>query len=157
MNPRMNFVHRPKTAVILIHHLPNLSFPVRPCDIEAAFRRMGFMASGFHFIVDQEGILHDGGREVKQIGLYFRDSIDIAVLCPGESPSLAQQHALDDLVEYGLKRDYPETNLEVRTVATSLCPMTDSTKATRRRSGPSEPKSLPRLPQERLATQANRD
>ena len=105
---------RQETTRIVIHLLPNLSDTASFRDIDLVFREMGILESPFHFIQTSDGEIHDS-RDVKVVGGFSADSIDVAVLCDGGTPTSQQQSNLRDLVE-ALLQDYPaEEQLEVLT------------------------------------------
>ena len=105
---------RQETTRIVIHLLPNRFETARFRDIDLVFREMGILESPFHFIQTSDGEIHDS-RDVKIVGGFSADSIDVAVLCDGGTPTFQQQSNLRDLVA-ALLQDYPEEKqLEVLT------------------------------------------
>ena len=101
----LNYRHRSQTKAIVQHILTDLPESVTGQDVESIFRGLGMFRSPFHFIQLPDGSIEDG-RDVRAVGGFFQDSIDIAVLCVDQEPSARQRNRLDDLVA-ALLLDHP--------------------------------------------------
>ena len=96
---------RERTRVIIQHVLTDCPKSLTKHEVHEIFRSFGLPASPFHFIQLPNGDIEDG-RDVRTIGGYFQDSIDIAVLCVSRQPSTVQQANLNDLIQ-ALLMDHP--------------------------------------------------
>jgi len=110
----LNYRHRAQTKAIVCHVLTGLPENVTVRDIEAIFRGLGFLSHPFHFIALANGDLEDG-RDVRAVGGFFLNTIDIAVLCSSDVPTPTQQTNLNDLIQ-ALLLDHPSEKLEVITM-----------------------------------------